>query len=241
VIFRGRSHPDNAIGSSLRAVRPPPPKLVSIASHPRPCTSAIHSVTFSRPAIVFPSSLRLSPPSSFVRRRIMARRSIGLRRPFAGEGRLNWKYVIRQCVKSSDSSAARLSPGKSIAPYTPRNRCRQVGTVSSHGCSCDLPLGSEFKQRELRTAARNARDPNRECFLRDLTTSRWHSVTWTHYIRQGMDNRNNLNRNNLNEAHSSRLFIFFYLHAESFDYPIRISESFAHVATLALYERKARK
>jgi len=52
----------------------------------------------------------------------MVRRSIGLRRPFAGEGRLNWKYVIRQCVKSSDFSAisaARLSPGKSVAPYAP--------------------------------------------------------------------------------------------------------------------------
>jgi len=53
----------------------------------------------------------------------------------------------------------------------------------------------------------------------------------------------NLNRSKLNDTHSNRLFTFLYLHAESFDYHVRVSESFnAHVATLvALYERKARK
>lgn len=102
------------------------------------CILLLVQFTLSCVAILLPVhpsgcilSLSVFPLSVFVRSRknngfSFDRPRVGSTGPAGeGEGRLNWKYVIRQCVKSSDFPAdlgtlpPPSSPGQAIAPYTP--------------------------------------------------------------------------------------------------------------------------
>lgn len=105
----------------------------SYASRPSLCASAIYflgavflpvhpSVAFSRSPSFPPVFVRPRKNNGFSFDRPCADRAGP-----ASESRLNWKYVIRQCVKSSDfpailatlSLVGPLPPGQDIAPRTP--------------------------------------------------------------------------------------------------------------------------